>query len=673
MAALNLLLRPDAHYAEVDGGVYVISHQGETFISGGSLHRWLDRLAPLLDGTRTLDRLTEGLPADRAAFVARLVGTLTERGLVREVGPAEPDTLTDAEREEHRDLLSYLGYFHDSPGRVLEDVRDVPAVIVGSGPLVAETSRACAAAGLRNVAANGDADGDVNGDVNGDVDGDANGARIVIHVAERARPERAAELERACAASGVLLTQVMPAGDGIWWQPAARGGCWASAWRRHHALIGPAPDRAGPALDPVVVRVVANQVAHDLFRLLAGLRAEDAPRIVVLDPRTLAATTHQVVAHPYELPAAPSDEAAFLERIGELRAAPALSEAEFSRRAKGLMDAEVGLFAEIDEGDLAQLPLHVTSTSVSDPCGRLGAAPRPVVTGAGLTFEEARYRAALAALACAGALTLDERRLVDGQVRAYDLVDRTSCLLPAETVFGGPPNAATMQGAPPHIGAVPDAPPDAGAVPGVPPDAVAGGGPGGDAVAGASAGVGFRVPVGTAAAYSWEEAVAEGLVAQAAALALDAVERAARPYGRANPAGAPAYHLSMIEALGEELTVHDVTGPLGVPTVVGMLSGGAVAYGAALTMDGAVAACLRDLLLIRQAQLNDQPVYAPPPCRPVPPALRGDHEAAARPEMDVDGLAAAMAAAGHRPLVVPLDHDPAVHAVLPFVVRVVCR
>ncbi|MBF8184154.1 hypothetical protein ITP53_00005, partial [Nonomuraea sp. K274] len=59
-------------------------------------------------------------------------------------------------------------------------------------------------------------------------------------------------------------------------------------------------------------------------------------------------------------------------------------------------------------------------------------------------------------------------------------------------------------------------------------------------------------------------------------------------------------------------------------------------------------------------------------CPPVPPELRGDHPAPARPGTAVDELATRLARLGHRPLVVPLDHDPAVHAVLPFVVQVVC-
>jgi len=655
--AAPIALRPDAYYAEVEGGVYFLSHQGETFIAGASVHQWLDRLAPLLDGTRTLVQLTDGLPAERVAFVTRLVETLIGRGLVRAVGPAEPDTLTAAERDEHSGELSFIGYFRDSAGRVFEDFRDTPVLVIGSGALVAETARACAAAGLRKV----------NAVTVGQVDALetaltplVSAAQLVLHVADRPEPERAVLLERLCAAARAELAQVMPAAGGIWWQPAARTGGWSSAWRRHTALAGggpvdvPVDVPVDATVDPVAIRVAASQAAHDVFRLRTGLRADARPRLVVLDPVSLGNTTHPLAPHPFDLPAAVTDETRFVDRMIALAAAPALSETEFSRLAAEFMDSTVGLFAEIDEGDLAQLPLHVTATTVSDPVGLLGSAPRPVATGAGLTFEQARYRAALAALACVGSLTVDPRLLRNeagcpwssappeqglpvlghetAWVGAFDLVDYTPRLVPAATAF------PALSG--------PAAP--------------------------------YRAPLGAVAGYSWTEAVAEGMVAHAAALTLAGITQAPAPFGRIDPTTLSVdpeleYCLAMVDALNEELTLYDVTGPLGVPTVVGMLSAGATAHGAGLTHTAAAATCLRDLVLIRQAEVNGQPIYAPPRSTPVELRLRGDWTVSTGGGCSVEQIVKALAEQGHRPLAVPLDHDPTLHAALPFIVQVVCQ
>jgi hypothetical protein len=124
------------------------------------------------------------------------------------------------------------------------------------------------------------------------------------------------------------------------------------------------------------------------------------------------------------------------------------------------------VFGEITERDFAQLPIHVTQTSVSDPVGLLGTqAPRSVVTGTGVDFDTARHQAAEHALATYASLMVDPRRLLtadgqgplplghglpddlsaalsrlrsgelDGWVRALSLTDRRPHLLAATTVF----------------------------------------------------------------------------------------------------------------------------------------------------------------------------------------------------------------------------------------------
>ena len=85
MTAVALKLRDDAYYAETSTGTYVLLPHGEVTLEGSSVHRWIERLAPHLDGSRSLEELTAGLPEARRAFVTGLVHTLVERGIVREI------------------------------------------------------------------------------------------------------------------------------------------------------------------------------------------------------------------------------------------------------------------------------------------------------------------------------------------------------------------------------------------------------------------------------------------------------------------------------------------------------------------------------------------------------------------------------------------------------------
>ena len=93
---MGLLLRPDAYCAETPTGMYLLTHAGESTITGGSVWRLFQRLAPFLDGRHTLARLTAGLTDDGRAAVEKLVAVLLDRGVVRDVsGDASGDVSPD--------------------------------------------------------------------------------------------------------------------------------------------------------------------------------------------------------------------------------------------------------------------------------------------------------------------------------------------------------------------------------------------------------------------------------------------------------------------------------------------------------------------------------------------------------------------------------------------------
>jgi hypothetical protein len=150
--------------------------------------------------------------------------------------------------------------------------------------------------------------------------------------------------------------------------------------------------------------VVAGQVVQELFRCITGAHPPAPPtpprrgRMPRIQPATPRRETHNVLTHPFSLPATATGLAEPVDRVEALADGPALDPEEFSRRSAVCGDARLGVFGAITEQDLAQLPLHVTRTAVSDPVGLLGpAAPVPVVTGAGRDFAAARYQAALRA------------------------------------------------------------------------------------------------------------------------------------------------------------------------------------------------------------------------------------------------------------------------------------
>lgn len=630
----RLTFREDAYYAKVPGGVHILTNQGETSLSGSSVHEWIERLVPLLDGRYSLDDLTATLSPQRRELVSSLLTALVERGVVRQLGQDRPHGLTEAEVADHAPELGFLSYFRDSAAHVFERYRNLRVAVLGSGAPAAAVRRACLRSGVRAVPP-------VTPLPAADLQTRVRSADLVIQVSGDPGDSAADLVARACAQAGVPLAQAVFADGHAWLQPACRVGSDGHGWwagrRRLLALTG-AQTGPGPVTEPAIT-LIATQLVHDVFRYLTELRApQHRPRLARMCLDTLETEQHDYLVHPLDVPAAGEDDEQFLDRLARLSAAAPLTEEEFSRRAVTLMDSRLGIFAEIGEGDLAQLPVHVTQTVVSDPAGLLGGgAPRPKVSGAGLDFETARYRAALQALSCYGSLMADRRLLLgDGSLaRAAGLADGAVRHVAATRVF-------------PALGE-----------PGLP----------------------YRSPDGVAAAYSWDAAVTAGLLAHCRRLTVAAARGSAVHFPRVDLDRGPAdevldYCVAMLGAVGEPVEVHDVTGSLGVPTFACSLSGRTVAYGSALSAPAALRDCLMQALLGWQARVNDQPGYAPPPVPDLPPARRGRHPCAPDPAVPAPPLDPAtvverLVRAGRNPAVVPLDHDREVHRVMPFIVNVV--
>jgi hypothetical protein len=385
------------------------------------------------------------------------------------------------------------------------------------------------------------------------------------------------------------------------------GASWGSVGRRLRAWHEDAPGAAVPA--GAAATVVANRLVHSVFRAVTGIEPPRPGHVVAVDLSTLADERHRVVPHPLAGPVAASAAAGGAE----------LDEEEFSRAAVACADDRTGLFGEPTEGDLAQLPLHVCRITVSDPVGLLADGPLPVVTGAGLDFRTARHRAAVRAFARYASLAVDPRRLAGGVVTGYTLDTRTPVPVPAAVAF--PPRA------------------DAGTAAGV------------------------------AAGYTWDEAVEHALMAHCRQLTAAELSTAdTEPLLVEPPDGR---YRGILDAIGLPLSVHDITGSLGVPTYLACLDDRPA--GCASRLDGADALTdtLEQAVLHYQARVNDQPLYAPPEAPALRWSPRTDPVPAPHRSADLPGAVAALTARGLRPVAVPLDHDPEATGTMPNSVRVV--
>jgi hypothetical protein len=136
------------------------------------------------------------------------------------------------------------------------------------------------------------------------------------------------------------------------------------------------------------------------------------------------------------------------------------------------------------------------------------------------------------------------------------------------------------------------------------------------------------------------------------------------------------YLYRLLKAAVGQITVYDVTGTLQVPTFATCIGEKVVAYGTHCDVPQALSIGLEQALQQHQAELFQQFDYAGAPVPDFPSILRSDQLSIPRStspdtwSAQQEWLLQKLQSNGLRAFAVPLDHDPALAQVLPFIVRV---
>ncbi|WP_027646046.1 YcaO-like family protein [Salinispora pacifica] len=381
----------------------------------------------------------------------------------------------------------------------------------------------------------------------------------------------------------------------------------AALWTR----IDRTADREGPSPSDQAVRQIARQFVRLVERTLDGEQREPVMRLVHAE--SLFTTPIRVLPHPLAAPAEVGSPGGAVYAVRRLRAGAPVCVEDLDRQVAACIDPTVGIFRAVSEHDFAQSPLHVTEIDVAAPTGRLP------VRAAARTYTDARRAAALRALAAYAVRVVDARRLGPGRtVWGVRLPDGEPVQLPAALVFEA---------------AGPD------------------------------------LPVGVAAGCSWGQALQAALLSHVVAdarhrLGTRHVDPTARDIELDQCEPAIRALWTMLGGAGKPLQVLDVTGTLDVPVVAVMCGEDVIGCAAGVDQPAAARDALAQALLHAQSTWHSDPRYA---STPVDVPTAGAPTADAEPVSLVD----AFRRNGTAPVVVPLDHDPAVHAVLPYVLRAV--
>jgi ribosomal protein S12 methylthiotransferase accessory factor len=269
--------------------VYLMSERGVTALSGSSI----ERLAPLLDGTRAVEQVLRELsPELAAAEVEGVLARLSEASLLDFRRPPVPGTAVTDDDGAAAAYWNYAGLDADSAASAL-GVATVEIVAVGRTDAAAAAAM-CGASGLAWR------------------DAGAESAAVSLVLCEDYLDPRLEAVNARQLACGRPWLLAKPSGADVWigplFQPGA-GPCWACLARRLEGnrdgtylmrrVLGAGEYAAMPPTALPASRGAALQLAVlQLVKWLAGAREEEQQAINVLDTLTLRSRHHAVPRRP---------------------------------------------------------------------------------------------------------------------------------------------------------------------------------------------------------------------------------------------------------------------------------------------------------------------------------------------------------------------------------------
>lgn len=705
-------LNADTYYMEVADGAFFRNSRGIMQVKGKNAYRWMEALAPHLDGQHDLEELLSDLDADRARTARDLLQALQENSFLRDIDQDLPHGLPDDLLTEYAPEIAFIESFRDSGAYHFARFRACHVVLIGSGLVMAALARSALASGLQHVSVLLTTECAMRSHI--ELDDTEQFRRdaaqtltkltplewadevavadvlapcdAVLHVSDRPMLRRAQLLNRICSNQRKPLLQAMTVEDHTWIGPlsggAAGAGCWECGWRRLQANVKTVDERLpqyafddhtnapiSRSLAIPTAGIVAGHLVFEVFKHLVGIAPSDlAGSFVAIDLETLETQRHPFHQHPvcsHCSPAGPATPAGFLDTIEHLERAEPCDVDAFSQEAMGLIDPCTGILAALDEGDINQMPLFVSTAIASNPSlGKTSDDPLAVF-GVGSALHIARRRAAQRGLEVYAATLVDHRRLLDAPLPddgfiveradqvcnaspsppemtndswtwAYELHSQEVHLVPALLAF------PTVRGS-------------------IEPD---------------------DIEIGVGSGMTWAEAVARGLLSWCRHLTLREVPHARAPFPQVDlsavslePEG--TRQRRVLDLVSEMVTVYDVTGSLCVPTFAICLDDAVAACSAGTHVGRALREGFESSLLHYQLRHERVVGYRPLQLPDTFFSLRGTAQTVPQSVTADDWPASQrwlqqqLRDNGWRALAVPLDHDPTVCKVLPFLVRVV--
>ncbi|MBX0356720.1 bacteriocin maturation protein [Halobacillus sp. Nhm2S1] len=393
--------------------VYFRNNAGSFQMEGPMIQQWIEKLIPMLDGSHSMESLTDGLPNPYRERLYDITDTLYQNGFLLDVSQERPHELKEQVVEAFVSQIEYLESFVDSPAYHFQKFRQSKVLAIGEGTMVTGLVSAMLQSGLGDVSvfltdpkktnvhrlseletAAKRVDPDVSVNIFVEKESFSWAEEIapydaVLYVSQEEKVEELQSIMNHCLEndkgflSAVVLGAYGIAGPHI---DEASQKDWESAWRSlpHPMKKASTLNVSGPAQS-----MLSTILVFELFKKITGVKdPHQTNHVYLMNMETLEGRWHPFKPHPLATKKISTEKMA----PGEERITHNKDQNECLYYFGELAASPFGVFHHWEENDLEQLPLSQCGVQVvhvrSQPLN-------PEIIAGGRTHEEARREAGL--------------------------------------------------------------------------------------------------------------------------------------------------------------------------------------------------------------------------------------------------------------------------------------
>ncbi|MQR94493.1 bacteriocin maturation protein [Fictibacillus phosphorivorans] len=402
-------------YPQQNGGVYLRNNKTSIQMEGNTIEQWLQNLIPMLDGSRSIEEITDGLPDPYKEQVYKIAEVLYTNGFVRDTSQDLPHQLSAEVLEKHASQIEFIDHLSHSGAHRFQKYRESKIALIGCGPLLSSLTASLLQSGLpaftifhtntkqnetkklqelMKSAKKTEPESSItllSFDENCCTEDLAN-IEYVLYANEGENTDQLSMIQKVCRDQSKSFLPVTLQNNQAFVGPLQltdSAACWKTASLR----LGKKDNKETKLKSSrTASNLLANVAVFMLFKVITGVQENPENAFYQLNVETLEGNWHPVFPHPL---VTNNIKIEVIEDPFLFIKEATTREFDLHSLFYQITSSDTGIFQQFEEGDLSQLPLSQCKVHVADPFGEN---EPEVITAAGRTHEDARLEAGLSGI-----------------------------------------------------------------------------------------------------------------------------------------------------------------------------------------------------------------------------------------------------------------------------------